>query len=201
MISTPKHFGLYNDEELMVLLTQGEVEAFDELYRRYADRLMYYFTRMFNYNKADAEDALHDLFLKLVQNPQRFDAGRSFKTWIFSIASNQCKNYYRHQEVVKKSVSELGKEADWQPEPDVGRLLSSMDLPSFRSLLEETLNALSPEKKEAFILRFQEDKRISEIALLQNCPEGSVKSRLHYTLRILEDKLKHFHPNAWTHEW
>lgn len=120
MISTPKHFGLYNDEELMVLLTQGEVEAFDELYRRYADRLMYYFTRMFNYNKADAEDALHDLFLKLVQNPQRFDAGRSFKTWIFSIASNQCKNYYRHQEVVKKSVSELGKEVDWQPETRCG---------------------------------------------------------------------------------
>ena len=43
-------------------------------------------------------------------------------------------------------------------------------------------------------LKYQEDKTIAEIAVIQNCPEGSVKSRLHYTIKILEEKLKIFNP-------
>jgi RNA polymerase sigma-70 factor (ECF subfamily) len=55
------------------------------------------------------------------------------------------------------------------------------------------LEELSPEKKEAFILRYQEEKSITEIAEIQDCPEGSVKSRIHYTLKLLEKKLQHYH--------
>ena len=70
-----------------------------------------------------------------------------------------------------------------------------MDAVEFRKILNEALDELAPEKKEAFILKYQEDKSIADIAFIQNCPEGSVKSRLHYTLKILEEKLKIFNPS------
>ena len=100
-------FGIYNDEELMLFITNGEVLAFDTLYERYSKPLMGYFFRMLNFDKNMAEDALQDLFLKIAVAPEKFDRIRSFKTWIFSVASNTCKNYYRHKNVVSNSHAEI----------------------------------------------------------------------------------------------
>ncbi len=69
-----------------------------------------------------------------------------------------------------------------------------LDGAQFRSMLDEALNELPPAKREAFILKYQEGKSIAEIAFIQGCPEGSVKSRLHYTLKVLEEQLKIFNP-------
>jgi RNA polymerase sigma-70 factor (ECF subfamily) len=188
-------FSVLSDEELMLHLCNGEVLAFDEIYYRYSKQLLGYFIRMLNFDKGLAEDALQDLFLKIAECPEKFDASRSFKTWIFSIASNSCKNFYRHQKVVTDSKEELSYLGERANNDEFLKAASRMDAKEFRKILDEALNELSPEKKEAFILKYQEDKTIADIAFIQNCPEGSVKSRLHYTLKTLEEKLKIFNPS------
>ncbi|MBP7808581.1 MAG: sigma-70 family RNA polymerase sigma factor [Bacteroidia bacterium] len=188
-------FSVLSDEELMLHLRSGEVLAFDEIYYRYSKQLLGYFIRMLNFDKGLAEDALQDLFLKIAEYPEKFDASRSFKTWIFSIASNSCKNFYRHQKVVFESKEELSYLGEKANNDEFLKAASRMDAKEFRKILDEALNELSPEKKEAFILKYQEDKTIADIAFIQNCPEGSVKSRLHYTLKTLEEKLKIFNPS------
>lgn len=194
MAERKDRFSIYNDEELMCFLSKGEVLAFDELYARYSRRLMIYFARMLNFDKDLAEDALQDLFLKIAEHPEKFDRNRSFKTWIFSVASNTCKNYYRHRSVVVQSREELQYLNGKVHENSFTNLASKIDAVEFRKMLEEVLDELPPEKKEAFILKYQEEKSIAEIAFIQNCPEGSVKSRLHYTLKLLEEKLYIFNP-------
>lgn len=187
-------YTLLSDEELMFCLGNGEVLAFDEIYGRYSKRLLGYFIRMLNFDKELAEDALQDLFLKIAEAPERFDSSRSFKTWIFSVASNSCKNYYRHKKIVSESNEEIKYINESVNDTAFLNTASKMDALMFRKMLEEILNELSAEKKEAFILKYQEEKTIAEIALIQNCPEGSVKSRLHYTTKVLEEKLKIFKP-------
>ena len=187
-------FSIYSDEELMFYLNSGEAMAFDELYLRYSKRLMIYFTRMLNFDKDLAEDALQDLFLKIAEHPEKFDRSRSFKTWIFSVASNTCKNFYRHRQVITRSQEEMYHSDRKVNESSFLNLANKLDAMEFRKMLEEILEELPPEKKEVFILKYQEEKSIAEIALIQNCPEGSVKSRLHYTLKILEEKLYIFNP-------
>ena len=187
-------FLICSDEELMFYLRSGEVLAFDELYARYSKRLLIYFTRMLNFDKTLAEDALQDLFLKIAEFPEKFDCNRSFKTWIFSVASNTCKNFYRHKQVVITSQTELYHTDAKVNESTFLTLANKLDALEFRKMLEEILNELPPEKKEAFILKYQEEKTIAEIAIIQGCPEGSVKSRLHYTLKTLETKLMIFNP-------
>ncbi len=182
------------DEELMLHICDGETGAFDELYKRYGKRLLSYFMRMLNYDKSIAEDALQDTFMKVAEKPESFDGSRSFKTWIFSIASNYCKNVYRHEEVVRNSKQELAYTACASDDFDLKCSTQKLDGFTFRQALDQVLDELAPERKEAFILRYQEDRSIQEIAQIQNCPEGSVKSRLHYTLKILEEKLQHFKP-------
>ena len=194
MLQKKSRFSVLSDEELMLHLCNGEVLAFDEIYYRYSKQLLGYFIRMLNFDKNLAEDALQDLFLKIAESPEKFDASRSFKTWIFSIASNSCKNFYRHQNVVKNSKEELDYIGEKANNDEFLKAASRIDALEFRKILNEALDELAPEKKEAFILKYQEDKSISDIAFIQNCPEGSVKSRLHYTLKILEEKLKIFNP-------
>lgn len=187
-------FAVLSDEELMLHLCKGEVQAFDEIYFRYSKSLFGYFIRMLNFDKEMAEDALQDLFLKIAESPEKFDASRSFKTWIFSIASNSCKNFYRHKKVVTDCKQELNYLGEGTNTDEFLKAAAKIDAVEFRKILNEILEELAPEKKEAFILKYQEDKSIADIAFIQMCPEGSVKSRLHYTLKILEVKLKVFNP-------
>jgi RNA polymerase sigma-70 factor, ECF subfamily len=187
-------FSILSDEELMHFISVGEGLAFDEIYKRYSKRLLGYFIRMLNFDKTLAEDALQDVFLKIAEAPEKFDKNRSFKTWVFCVASNYCKNYYRHKKIMNESAEEIKYTGNHIDEHSFVKTASRIDSTLFRKMLEDILNELAPEKKEAFILKYQEEKTISDIAFIQNCPEGSVKSRLHYTLKILEEKLKMFNP-------
>lgn len=187
-------FSIDSDEALMFQLKNGEVLAFDELYKRYGKRLLGYFIRMLNFDKDLAQDALQDLFMKIAEHPEKFDTSRSFKTWIFSVASNTCKNYYRHKKIVSERHSEIMYTIGATDENAFLTAAGKIDAREFRKMLEDVLNNLPAEKKEAFILKHQEDKTIAEIAQIQNCPEGSVKSRLYYTTKLLEEKLKIFKP-------
>ena len=187
-------YTLMIDEELMLYICNGDGLALEELYFRYSNRLLGYFIRMLNFDKELAKDALQDLFLKIAEKPEQFDRQRSFQVWIFCIATNTCKNYYRHKKIVYESHEQILSMEDKIDETSFLKLAGRMDGKRFRQLLDSTLNELPAEKKEAFILKYQEDKSLSEIAYIQNCPEGSVKSRLHYTIKKLEEKLQVFNP-------
>src|SRR5438128_887849 len=126
MADSSRRYSIYNDEELMRFVCQGQVPAFDELYHRYSGRMMVYFVRMLNFNKAHAEDALQDLFMKIVEKPSAFDSGRPFRTWIYSVASNACKNYYRHLDVKKRSEPYLLPDS-FENDADFYRLAARLD--------------------------------------------------------------------------
>lgn len=178
----------YSDEELFGAIQAGNCQAFEVLYSRYAQRLKHYFFRMLNNDAALAEDFLQELMLKIVHKQTGFDTTRSFKTWIFSIAHNQCKNHYRHLNVVQKHE----QESHYENNSYTTQLseIVSLDEKMIRSLIESALLKLSVEKREVVLLRFQEEKSIAEIAQITDISEGTVKSRLHYALQQLAQLLK-----------
>ena len=188
-------FSIYTDEQLMHFIINGEELAFEELYKRYSKQLLGYFIRMLNFDRAMAEDALQDLFLKIAETPEKFDNSRSFKTWVFTIASNQCKNFYRHKTIVNEKHEEIKYLNASINEHSFVNAAAKLDSVLFNSLLNQALEEMSQEKKEVFILKYQEEKNLEEIATIQNCAIGTVKSRLHYTLKVLEEKLNQFNPN------
>lgn len=188
-------FKVYTDEELMHYIMNGETLAFEELYCRYNKQLLGYFTRMLNYDRKLAEDALQDLFLKIAEAPNKFDHSRSFKTWAYTIASNQCKNFYRHVSIVSQKEEDIRYLNTDVSENEFIARASKLDGVQFNQMLQKALGKLAAEKKEVFILKYQEDKSLEEIAIIQDCAIGTVKSRLHYTLKVLEQELQQFNPN------
>jgi RNA polymerase sigma-70 factor (ECF subfamily) len=91
------------DERLMELLKRGETRALDELYRRHA-RKIFAFLRSGAGLKAleDCEDAVHDVFLRVVRGAPAFDPSRaSFITWVTRIARNLAIDIMRRAERTK----------------------------------------------------------------------------------------------------
>lgn len=187
-----REYGGLGDERLMELVVRGDERAFAALYDRYSRRLLNYFHRMLWNDREKAEDFLQDLFTKLAQRPASYDPARPFQTWLFSVANNMCKNAYRHEQVVRTAAAELKHAPDRQEaEHGVG-----VDREHFRDRLDAELDRLDPDHKATFVMRYHEDMAIKEIAAAFGCSEGTVKSRLFYTLKKLAERLKEFDPNA-----
>ncbi len=184
-----KPYHKLEDEELMQLAASENERAFSELYDRYADKLLNYFYKMLWKDREMAEDYVQELFMKLVKNARQYEEGRIFKTWIYSIANNMCKNAYRHHEVVQRANSELNHSLE-TVEFQRSDLLH--DHQSFRLKLDECLNKLDENKQITFRMRYDEEYSIKEISEALTCSEGTVKSRLFYTLQFLNTELKGF---------
>ena len=102
---TKEGFKDFSDEQLMLALKQGEKLAFNELYTRYSDKLYGYLLKMLWYNEVRAQDLLQDVFTKIITQPHLFDTNRNFKTWVYTIAANLCKNEFKRNEVRKGTVN------------------------------------------------------------------------------------------------
>ncbi len=185
-------YGKLGDERLMELVVRGDERAFAALYDRYHRRLLNYFHRMLWNDREKAQDFLQDLFTKLASRPQSYDPTRSFQTWLFSVANNMCKNAYRHEVVVREAAVHFKNGVD-REEATHG---VEVDREHFRDRLDEELDKLDPDHKATFVMRFHEDMPIKEIALAFGCSEGTVKSRIFYTLKKLAERMKEFNPNA-----
>ncbi len=183
-----------SDEELMELIRLKETGAFDELYRRYSQRLLSYFYRMLGGDNEKAQDFLQNIFLKIVEKPQRYKPTNRFATWLYAVASNMCKNEYRALKV-RKQVHSAEDLDIFVAEPD--RRHSNPDLKidgdRFTRKLLKALENMKSTHRSTFLLRFQENFSIREIGEILGCSEGTVKSRLFYTIRELAGKLRDFH--------
>lgn len=178
----------HTDESLMTEAMTGQRQAYEYLYDRYSTPMYNYFLKMNRYDAHLAEDLTQDLFLKILEKSDQFNPSRSFKTWIYSIANNMCKNIYRHEEVVEKARAEWqGKKNHSSSGAEAG-----IDKISFDKELKIELESLDQAKRSSFILRFKHDFSIREIAEATGTSEGTVKSRLHYTIQTLAGRLDAF---------
>ncbi|MEZ4887981.1 MAG: sigma-70 family RNA polymerase sigma factor [Chitinophagales bacterium] len=184
-----------DDEKLMQWIRLGDAKAFDTLYERYSQRMLHYFYRMLGKNEEKAQDFLQDLFLKVVEKPHLFDESRRFSTWIFTLASNMCKNEYRRLEVRRNGSAYIGDFNATSEDIVLPHIDKQMDCDAFKTLLYEELAQMNDTKQTTFLLRYQEHFSIKEISEVMNCSEGTVKSRLFYITKCLAEKLEVYNPS------
>jgi len=166
----------------MKRLQNQDVKAFDELYHRYYSKLFGFVLKMLKYNKPASDDIIQEVFLKLYQFPERFDISKKFKPWIYTVTANDCRKNFRIKQLAPLEEVEsfiIESVSD-----------STKNLSEFMQKLNIQLNEVSLEQKEVFILKHQAGFSLKEIAEIQNCALGTVKSRLHNVTKILAEELE-----------
>ena len=183
------------DEQLLLRYRQtGDRELFAQLVYRY-ERELYSYLRRYLGDTEMAEDAFQAAFLQVHLKCDQFEAGRKFRPWLYTIATNQAidarRRNRRHQMI---SLDQQG-ESD---SDDVGRLVNLLEsgdldpadtaLRSERNrLVQATLDQL-PESMHAVVqLVYFQGMKYREAAEVLEIPVGTVKSRLHAAIAKLTD--------------
>ena len=180
------------DEGLMQQLSAGRKDAFDELYIRYAKKMHFFFCKMLQGDREKADDFTQNIFLKLIEKPHLFDPEMRFSSWLYRIAGNMCRNEYRRLSI--RNEVQTDEELDMHHYENESSI-RNIDLSAFKKELETALDTFPQEHKMIFHLRFYEELSIKEISEIIDCPEGTVKSRLFYSIKKLSNLLNDYNPH------
>jgi RNA polymerase sigma-70 factor (ECF subfamily) len=167
MLSILRKYDKMSDADLMRRFQSDDAKAFEELFDRYNQRVLGFFIKFFG-NREEAEDLCQDLFVRLVDRKHQFDVNKSFTPWLFTIASNMAKTYISKERRLR--FADLEEDAH---EEDV-----SEDRNELKLEIRSAVMQLDAVHKSTFILRHYTSLSIKEIASIQACKEGTVKSRL-----------------------
>ena len=168
----------------MILVQRGDHRAFSALYDRYASRMKAFFFRMLWSDHAKAEDFVHDLFTKVIERPELYQPHLPFTPWLFQVASNMCKNAYRRRAFEVAYLSQLDTNNVHAPAAE-----QKIDEELILKRLNVILEQLDEMKRELFLLRYQQQFSIRELAAIFNTTEGTIKSRLFHIRKTLLEHL------------
>jgi RNA polymerase sigma-70 factor (ECF subfamily) len=173
-----------SDEELLSLHVAGTSGAFDVLIGRYAGEL-YGFLQRFVGNAAAADDLVQETFLQVHMAAGTFDATRSFKPWLYTIAANKARDHLRSRGRRQEHSLNAGGPGDEEAaaihrvpaEPEA--LEERLAADERRELVRKTVAKMPEHLRLILVLGYFQQLPYGEIADILDIPVGTVKSRLH----------------------
>ena len=166
------------DEALILAVRRGEIRAFDELYRRYADRLFGYLLRYVQ-DRAEAEDLLQEVFMTVLRDEALELRPGQVGGWFFTVAKNRALSRVR-----RRRTEERHQENAVAP-PPVETPEVNAERRELLARVELAVEGLPQPQAEALMLKVVGGLTYAQIASVQQVPEGTAKSRLHHAIRAV----------------
>ncbi|MBM4335764.1 MAG: sigma-70 family RNA polymerase sigma factor [Deltaproteobacteria bacterium] len=165
-----------DDARLMLAFRDGDRRAFEALFSRYTPRILTFLTRLVR-DRARAEELTQDVFVRIYNAADRYQASARFSTWIFGIAHNLALNelsraHRRHE----RPATDLDLAGQVDPAPGVD---DRLEADRKRQQIERALAKLPERQRAALLLRSEQGLDYSEIALALETTVPSVKSLIH----------------------
>lgn len=177
------------DEEVMLKYQDGEVEAMDELLRRYKNPVYHFAWRIMG-DDFEAQDIAQETFLKLHQFRGTYRPSGKFSTWIFSIAHNLAISRIRKKKWMvfwPKKDSDSDEPKDFPSlEPSPEKVVAEDEV---SGIIKNCIQGLPFLQKEALVLREYENMDYREIARILKISLGTVKTLIHRARQNLKIKL------------
>lgn len=175
---------IVSDEELMLECRKGDMSAFELLVRRYQDALVNYIYHIINdYHRA--EDLAQETFLRVFKNASRYEPKASFKSWLYTIATNLSRNEIRNR--ARRNTFFLEDMVDENENVDDSEfMIDSRYQPDIlyekkerQQLIRKALKQLPENQRLALTLVTYQELSYEEISEILNCSVGAVKSLIH----------------------
>ena len=176
----------FRDEELAVQTAAGSQAAFEELVFRYSPRL-FYFLRSRSESDEDIEDLLQETFLRVFRQIDRYDPGRRFSTWLYTVAIRLAIS--RHRAEKARSLP-LDPELPEHPSPGPQERLIQKEEAQAKKNIWNLARTLRPAEYQALWLRYAEGLAVKDIARAMSKTKLGVRSLLHRSRLKLGTKLR-----------
>ncbi len=189
------------DDELVRRAQAQDNRAFDELVRRYRDKVYRLCFKILRHEE-DAAEALQDAFLSAYRGLKNFKAESTFSTWLYRVATNASLMKYRkrrdgHVSLEQSQSNDEDTESlqipDWSSQP----LKELLDAET-REVMEEGIQRLPEELRTVFVLRDIEGLSNAEVGEILELTVAAVKSRLHRARIALRDRLNRYFADRMT---
>lgn len=185
------------DNELIARTQAGDASAFDELIVKYSPRL-YGLVYNMTSNHEDTNDLLQDIWAKAYRSISGFRGQSSFYTWIHSIGVNMTINFLkkrgrRHHMSLDDIDSGIQNDKEFLELTATSTPVREADLSELQKRLNEALQKLSPDHRAVVTMFDIQGMPHAEIAKVMGVSEGTVRSRLFYAHRQLQNFLSEFH--------
>lgn len=169
----------------MLRYQSGDVAAFDQIYARHKDALYRYLLRQCK-NAGSAEELFQDIWLNLIRTRHRYRVQARFSTYLYRLAHNRLVDHYRRRRVIGSEgidPEQLAAAEGQQPDCIEDRRRQA-------ERLQQALDRLPAEQREAFLLRAEGGLALDEIATVTSVPRETAKSRLRYAVTRLRRMLE-----------
>src|SRR5580698_3623381 len=182
------------DEGLLRRCVLGDCDAFATLYRRHELRVWRYLERNVR-NRAIADELMQEVWFAVARDATRYEPSARFTTWLFTIAHNRMIDSIRANRA-HASLDELGYDAEavvrqLTADPNAGPLEEAVARDQARAL-NNAVEKLPGEQREAFLLQVEGDLSVEEIASITDSSFETTKSRLRYARTKLRELLQEF---------
>ena len=184
------------EPDLVRQARRGDLNAYDELVKRYQQRIyatIYHMTS----NHEDANDLAQESFIKAFQALNTFKGGSTFYTWLYRIAVNKTINFLK-QRKKRQHMSLNDIDFNAEHDPDLVALISdktpfrNAGLSELQKFLNEAMLKLSEPHRMVVVLHDVQGQSHEEIAEIMGCNIGTVRSRLFYARQQLQGYLSEY---------
>ncbi|MHC4952368.1 MAG: sigma-70 family RNA polymerase sigma factor [Planctomycetota bacterium] len=189
-----------SDEGLVVAAQKGDRDAFAQLVRRYESQVYTMSMRLLS-NREDARDLAQEVFLTVYQSLDRFRGEAQFRTWLYRVTINRCRDEIRRRRTVKhtrpvslEALAGAPGDADGghalepearEPSPEAVARGREAEL-----AVSDAVSRLPDELRETIVLRDVQDLAYDDIARVLEVPVGTVRSRLNRARTRLAELLQ-----------
>ena len=176
-----------DDEELLALIQDGSQEAFSVLVQRHTERF-YRLAYRYLQSKETAEDIVQDAFVKLWEDPGRWQAERKnkFTTWFYRVVVNLCLDWQKRKKPLELGDQELSI-ADQRETPDVEILRNEQ-----HKVLEKEIAALPERQRTALNLCFDEGLSNREAAEVMGLKLKALQSLVMRAKSTLKERMRNY---------
>ena len=172
-----------SDSKLVEKLQMEDIEAFDQIFKRYSNKL-YGFAFKYLKSKEETEELIQDIFLKIWENRKSLKKESSLKAYLFTVAYHKICRLFRRRQIYLKFIEESTQVAGQSSDPE-----EEVDYKSTLKQIDMLIEKLPKRQRAIFIKSRKEGKSTREIAEEMNLAPGTVDNNISAALKFLRKQI------------
>lgn len=189
MFEMQKAAAIENEKELLARCIEGDAESFIPILEKYQNRI-YNFIRFMIRNDEAAKDLAQEAFEKAFAALMSFRLGSEFSPWIFRIAYNLCRDYYKSKKRGETSLEAEPEDGESEWHGKTKGAAEEFEIKEMRNVLDTALNALKPMFRDALLLKHYEGFSYEEISEILGVSENAARLRVLHARQQMQELMK-----------